>query len=334
VQRQNGRLKEGFEGGGDDDRVCTSYKREDLLETSGYADAIGMDASDINTVTSDNKVEFESPLLIEKHDGPNVVNFTKFAQFDDVVSFEPGTTLNLNANVNLNSESSIYFDENDLQKRLKKDDIIPMKKAIGKKDYIMNTTQDVAKFRDGDLVSRFASKTGGIDICTSILWDILIGKTVEPSSLCEACCLPEKTHGRIQALLVYGHNEFQLLDLDASTTTARHILIDVNIPKNRNIQILLYKSKSYIQCRLVLTAHASEIQAINMYDITEVRKKMTELLEREIYNNVMTAGIDSRDDDVEWGHVTQQTASYTVHKLNKNFVSDIKYAYLEYIETL
>jgi hypothetical protein len=277
-----------------------------------------------------NQIKFTSPLLFENSIN-NRVNFKNDSKFDGATLFEQNANINMNNVMYLNSNSSIYLDENDKNIRITQENIIPIKKAYSKKKYIDNITQDLSKFKDGEFVSSYSSKAGGLNKCTSTIWDILMGKKIEGKSLCKHCCAPEKFKGSIKVSFKNNNlnNSFSDLHLDLNKNKV-YILKAINAETNS--WILLFRSFENINCRLVL---------IRSLDNTILHSKINTLRDRNSINtliNNIKSNQNTRDIFLEintqdkWGNFEYNFATESKYTINSNRNVRYDWAYLEYLE--
>jgi len=138
----------------------------------------------IETFTSSNDnspaLQFISPLNIISNelmlDG-NQNTFWQETKFDNDANIFHDTII-------LNGNSTLHIGD----QTITKDDIIPIKKAVSKLQYISEKTkEDMTSFKDG-MKSQYSSETTGTNECSATVWKILMNEQVTQEDMCNACC--------------------------------------------------------------------------------------------------------------------------------------------------
>ena len=269
-----------------------------------------------------NKIEFTSPLLVNNVND-NVVNFNNDVRFDNKTLFERNNYLSINGNLYLNSESSIYFDfMNNRNNKLRREDVIPIKMAKSKANFLINSTSDLSQFINGERVSSYSSQTGGNSKCTSTIWDIITGKQPPGSQLCKNCCKRPKGKGIIKAVILQGNGVANELVLDLDQGSAMHVLKRCNA--KQNTKILLFKSEEDIPCRLVLLN-----RDLGTTDRRVINNRISNIKATDTRNR---SHYEIKSETQPWGHFNNGVVSETEHKVNSSFGLTFTFAYLEYVE--
>ena len=138
----------------------------------------------IETFTSSNDdssaLQFISPLNIISNelmlDGEQNT-FWKETKFDNDANIFHDTII-------LNGNSTLHIGD----QTIKKDDIMPIKEAVSKLQYISDKSNgDMTSFKDGEKI-QYSSETTGTNECSATIWKILMNEQVTQEDMCNACC--------------------------------------------------------------------------------------------------------------------------------------------------
>jgi hypothetical protein len=163
------------------------YTNKTNPDTSSYHVEVPPKDDAINTIetftsSNDNSpaLQFISPLNIISNelmlDGEQNT-FWKETKFDNDANIFHDTII-------LNGNSTLHIGD----QTINKDDIIPIKKAVSKLQYISDKFNgDITSFKDGEN-SQYSSETTGTNECSATVWKILMNEQVTQEDMCNACC--------------------------------------------------------------------------------------------------------------------------------------------------
>lgn len=266
-----------------------------------------------------NTIQFSSPLLVNNVI-ENIVNFNNDVRFDNNTLFDKNNNVSIDGSIYLNSESSIYFDYlNNRTNKLTREDVIPIKMAKAKSDFLINSTSDISQFVDGRRVSSYSSQTGGSSKCTSTIWDIITGMKPPGSELCRNCCKKSKGNGLMKVVIIHKNNRVTEIVLDMiQNPSFLHTFKVCESSVQNGTKILLFKTSEDISCRLVLLN-----EDLTGYDRQPINNRISDIKG----SNTRNTYYEIKSSDQEWGQFNSNVVSETEHIVNTN--SSFQYAYLE-----
>ena len=280
--------------------------------------------SNLNENSQNNNIKFSSPLLINNINN-NIVNFNNDVRFDENTLFDRNNNVSINGSMYLNSESSIFFDYlNNRRNKLTKSDVIPIKMAKSKADFLINSTGDVSQFVDGKRVSSYSSQTGGSSKCTSTIWNIITGGRIPGSELCENCCKKSKGKGLVKVVIVHVDGSITEIVLDMDKSSSLYVFKRCATKVTNNSKFLLFKTSEDIPCRIVLLnedlSSKKDRQSINLR-VSQIKESDTR---RRNYYEIT-------DKNQQWGTFKNSVISETEHTVRTS--SSFQYAYLELVDS-
>ena len=276
-------------------------------------------------------IQFSSPLLIDNIRN-NVVNFNNDVRFDKGTLFDKNnSSINFNDTIYLNSESSVYFDENDKSKVLQKKHVIPIKTAASKKNYVDKVSKNILKFKDGKLVSSYSGNTGGNDKCSTTIWNILMGRRIESKTLCKNCCAPDKNKGIVQISIIENSTTYDNVVIDLSKNQS-FLLKGINNIKSGST-MLLYRTFESINCRVVLINTNNDrnlnVKMNSLREQAEINKLINNMKSLDVKNQQIYE-INSKNN--EWGNFENGYAMESKHIIKSARHLHYDWAYVEYID--
>ena len=281
--------------------------------------------SNLNENSQNNNIVFSSPLLINNTSN-NLVNFNNDVRFDENTLFDSNNNVSINGSMYLNSESSIFFDySNNINNKLTKRDIIPIKMAKAKANFLINSTGDVSQFVDGEKLSSYSSQTGGSSKCTSTIWSIITGSKVPGSELCKNCCKKPKGKGLVKVVIVHANSSITEIVLDMEKSSSLHMFKNCESTVTNGSNILLFRTSGDISCRLVLLN-----EDLSSKDLQTKKLRISQIKANPIRNYY-----EITSENQQWGTFQNSVISETEHIVrtnNYNSPSSFQYAHLEFIE--
>jgi flagellin-like hook-associated protein FlgL len=283
--------------------LCKYKSVESFTEDSFVAASL----YETNGLTSLNEEEhdlqFDSPF----HLIANKVDISGKSLFQKDIKFEDTQDINFGKDGVINSEHSIYFQDNSYSaedEKLSKADLMTIKKNKSKIDYIKTEGEGVIRMKEGDFQGTHSAKTTGNEACTSKLWDIAIGKPVSKKDLCKACCKNVDNKADFKAFLTFQNGNTKI-----------HQLVYVNLFSNRNmcslVELKTVASKPYSLTATLFKNNPS--YECELYFILETdQTKLNEIRGKVELDDIKAATVGkyiktifSTDQDIEWGAISK-----------------------------
>ena len=278
--------------------MCKYNSVENFTEASLY-ETNGL--TSIDETTQD--LHFDKSFEINA----NTIDFHKQLTFKKDMKLEDNTKVHFNQNAILNSEHSIHFQGRDSRVKLSRDHLLNIKKNRSKIDYIKSELENAVLLEEGDVTGIYSAKTTGNDACTSMLWDIAIGKEVSRQELCAVCCKNVRNTADFKAFLSFENNtvatEHQTIHIDL-TNGKLFKLVELNTSPTLSYKVTstLFKNNTAFDCKLhfILVVGSSERNVIRGINKIEALKNalppssIKQTLSTTDEDNVVT---------VEWGSI-------------------------------
>ena len=223
------------------------------------------------------------------------------------MKLEDNTKVHFNQNAILNSEHSIHFQGRDSRVKLSRDHLLNIKKNRSKIDYIKSELENAVLLEEGDVTGIYSAKTTGNDACTSMLWDIAIGKEVSRQELCAVCCKNVRNTADFKAFLSFENNtvatEHQTIHIDL-TNGKLFKLVELNTSPTLSYKVTstLFKNNTAFDCKLhfILVVGSSERNVIR--GINKIEDLKNALPPSSIKQTLSTTDEDNVV-TVEWGSI-------------------------------